>query len=53
MDFGDLFKLIADWWIYDFLTIEFYFFGVRLTVGAVTVWCVIAGILIYVWWRLQ
>lgn len=53
MDFGDLFGIIAQWWVSDFLSFEFYFFGVKLTIGAIVVWSLIASILIGIYWRLR
>lgn len=53
MDFGDLFRILAEWWVSDYLSFKFYFFGVELSIGAIVVWCLIGSILIGIYWRLR
>lgn len=47
MDYGDILLQLIDWMVNDFWTIPLTMFGMSITIGTLTAWIVISGIVIW------
>lgn len=47
MDFGDILLQLIDWMVNDFWTITLTMFGMSISIGTLTAWIVISGIVIW------